>query len=169
MCSANRLSQLVGNKAKGRISKQVFQENKACQIFRKTNISYSLIRTRTCVYQGVRNIRFSENLVYFVFLKHRFEIRPFALLRTNFKIWHWRLSQIRQGKFRKHIVWFTNRKFCNEALGKKKDLKKIIKIVLGFTPNFALYISENITPFKHRLVQQCRELKRANRIYTCWS
>ena len=27
----------VGNKAKGRISKRVLQENKACQIFRKTN------------------------------------------------------------------------------------------------------------------------------------
>ena len=27
-----------GNKAKGRISKRVFQENKACQIFRKTKI-----------------------------------------------------------------------------------------------------------------------------------
>ena len=31
---------IVGNKAKGRISKRVFQENKAHQIFRKTNISY---------------------------------------------------------------------------------------------------------------------------------
>ena len=37
----------VGNKAKGRISKRVFQENKAHQIFRKRNISYPLIRTRT--------------------------------------------------------------------------------------------------------------------------
>ena len=36
---------VVGNKAKGRISKRVFQEYKACQIFRKTNISYPLIRT----------------------------------------------------------------------------------------------------------------------------
>ena len=27
------------------MSKRVLQENKACQIFRKTNISYSLIRT----------------------------------------------------------------------------------------------------------------------------
>ena len=35
----------VGNKAKGRISKRVFQENKARQIIRKTNISYPLIRT----------------------------------------------------------------------------------------------------------------------------
>ena len=36
----------VGDKAKGRISKRVFQENKARQIFQKTNISYPLIRTR---------------------------------------------------------------------------------------------------------------------------
>ena len=36
----------VGNKAKGWISKRMFQENKAWQIFRKTNISYPLIRTR---------------------------------------------------------------------------------------------------------------------------
>ena len=32
--------QFIVNKTKGRISKQVFQENKASQIFRKTNISY---------------------------------------------------------------------------------------------------------------------------------
>ena len=37
----------VSNKAKGGISKRVFQENKARQIFRKTNISYPLIRTST--------------------------------------------------------------------------------------------------------------------------
>ena len=36
---------IVGNKAKGRISKRVFQESKARQNFRKTNISYLLIRT----------------------------------------------------------------------------------------------------------------------------
>ena len=34
---------VVGNKAKGRISKRVFQENKARQNFRKTNISYPVI------------------------------------------------------------------------------------------------------------------------------
>ena len=32
-----------------------------CKIFRKTNISYPRIRTRTCVYQGVGNSSFSEN------------------------------------------------------------------------------------------------------------
>ena len=62
----------VGNKAKGRILKRVFQENKARQIFQKTNVSYPLIRTRTCMYQGVRNVRFPENLACFVFLKHPF-------------------------------------------------------------------------------------------------
>ena len=36
----------VGNMAKGRILKRVFQENKAPQIFRKTNFSYLLIRKR---------------------------------------------------------------------------------------------------------------------------
>ena len=48
----------VGNKAKGRISKRVFQESKAGQNFQKANISYLLIRTRACVYRGVRNVSF---------------------------------------------------------------------------------------------------------------
>ena len=34
------------------------------KIFRKTNISNLMICTRTCAYQGVRNISFSENLAY---------------------------------------------------------------------------------------------------------
>ena len=33
-------------------------------IFRKTNISNPLIRTRTCAYQEVRNVSFSENFAY---------------------------------------------------------------------------------------------------------
>ena len=57
---------------KERISKRVFQENQASQIFRKTNISYPLIRAHACAYRGVRNVDFSENLAYFVFLKHSF-------------------------------------------------------------------------------------------------
>ena len=79
------MGQRVGNKAEGQISKRVFQENKAGQIFRKMKIFYPLIRTRTCAYYGVRNVRFSENLTQgvrnvhflenltcFVFLKHQF-------------------------------------------------------------------------------------------------
>ena len=37
--------QFAGKKEKGRISKWLLQENKACQIFRKMSISYLLIRT----------------------------------------------------------------------------------------------------------------------------
>ena len=70
----------VVNKAKRRISKRVFQENQARQIFRKTKISYHLIRTRTCAYQGVRNVRFSENLTWFIFLKYPFWDSPFCLV-----------------------------------------------------------------------------------------
>ena len=74
----------VGNKAKGWISKRVFQENKASQIFLKTNISYPLIRIRTCAYQGVRNVRFLENLACFVFLKYSFWNSPFCLITGEF-------------------------------------------------------------------------------------
>ena len=72
--------QLPGNKAKGRISKRVFQESKARQNFRKTNISYLLIRTCTYAYQGVRNVCFSEILACFAFLKHPFSNSPFCLI-----------------------------------------------------------------------------------------
>ena len=34
------------------------------KIFRKTNISYPLMRTRTCWYEGVRNNDFLENYLY---------------------------------------------------------------------------------------------------------
>ena len=34
------------------------------KFFWKANISYPLIRTRTCTYQGVRNVSFSQNFAY---------------------------------------------------------------------------------------------------------
>ena len=47
------LKHIVGNKAKRQISKRVFQENKARQTFRKTNISYPLIcRGKKCSFFG---------------------------------------------------------------------------------------------------------------------
>ena len=80
----------VGNKVKGRISKLVFQENKARQIFRKTNISYPQIRTRRCAYQWVRNVRFLENLfLRFAPLPYyrRFMLmtQPFSGLKPNLR------------------------------------------------------------------------------------
>ena len=72
-----KLRELVDNKAEGRISKGVLQENKVRQTFRKTNIAYPLVRTSTCAYRGVGNIRFSENFACF-FCNTRFEIRSSA-------------------------------------------------------------------------------------------
>ena len=72
---------------KGRISKRVFQESKARQIFRETNISYPLIPIR-----GVRNVRFSENLACFAFLKHPFWDSHFYLITIQL---YWNFSKAR--------------------------------------------------------------------------
>ena len=79
----------VGNKEKNRISKQVLQENKAHRIFRKMKSSYPQIHTRRCAYHGLRNIRFLENLVCFVFLKHPFWELLFALLLEIYALGDW--------------------------------------------------------------------------------
>ena len=75
----DNINQVVGNKAKGRISKRVFQENKACQIVRKTNISYPLIRTRTCVSEG-NKCSFFRNFGVLCFLEHPILDSPFCLI-----------------------------------------------------------------------------------------
>ena len=70
--------------AKWRISKQVIQKNKARQIIQKTNISSSLMRTRACDYQGVKNVRFRKIWRALFSYNTGFDIRTFALLPTSF-------------------------------------------------------------------------------------
>ena len=71
---------------KGRISKRVLQENKSCQIFQKTKISYPPpLLTRACVHQGVRNVCFLWKICCTLFSCYtRFKIRPFALLSVKY-------------------------------------------------------------------------------------
>ena len=69
-----KLRHFLGNKAKGWILKRVLQENKVRQIFQEANIFYPL-----------RNVRFSENLTCFVFLKHAFGDSPFYLITVNLR------------------------------------------------------------------------------------
>ena len=79
-CGVHFLLNIVGNKEKGRISKRVFQEKKAPQIFRKKRI---FLNPDTHAYVNipeVRNVRFSENLECFAFLKHPFWDSPFCLI-----------------------------------------------------------------------------------------
>ena len=73
-------SLFAGNKAKERISKRVFQENKARQIFRKTNI-FLLSDTHTrFTYQGVKIFVFRKIWHALFSWNTRFGIRPFAIL-----------------------------------------------------------------------------------------
>ena len=72
---------IVSNRAKGWISKRVFQEKKAREISQKTNIPSLLIGTPT--YQGVKNVFFSENLACYVFLKHPFWDPPFYFITDD--------------------------------------------------------------------------------------
>ena len=103
---------IVGNKSKGRISKRVFQENKAHQIFRKTNISYPLIRTLTTTYQGVRNVRYSENLASFVFMKHPFWDSPFCLItdvmQCSTRRWFKDLNSLQKWRVNGVIIGFSS-------------------------------------------------------------
>ena len=43
------------------------------------------MRTRTCAYQGIKNVRFSENLACFVFLKQQFWDSPLCLITDEIK------------------------------------------------------------------------------------
>ena len=60
----------------------------SCCILRKwkyvVNSSYYKSSVRTCAYQWVKNVRFSENLACFVFLKHPFWDSPFCLITDEF-------------------------------------------------------------------------------------
>ena len=78
-----RLPDIVGNKAKGWISKLVFEENKARQIFWKKNFSYPPdTHTDACVSRGERCSFFGKLDVLCFSSNTHFEIHPFSLLAT---------------------------------------------------------------------------------------
>ena len=57
---------------------------------RNTKFSEKLtfLTSWSCVYQGVRNVCFSENLASYVFLQHRFWDSPFYCQRTEAANYH---------------------------------------------------------------------------------
>ena len=57
---------------KGESQNGCSKKTKHVKLSKKRTFLTLLIRTRTCAYQGVRNVRFSEILACFVFLKHLF-------------------------------------------------------------------------------------------------
>ena len=100
-CTIYFIYEIVGSKAKGRISKWVFQENKAHQIFQKTKFSYPL---------GVRTFCFSENLACLVLLKRPFWDSPFRLITNKIKHlqgFHCSMYHQKQAKMflKKQSIW----------------------------------------------------------------
>ena len=58
----------------------ILNGKKQGQFFRKENVFYTLIFTRTCTYQGVRNVRFFGKFGLLCFLVTPFGDSPFTLL-----------------------------------------------------------------------------------------
>ena len=66
---------------KGECENGCFKKTKHAKFFKKrTFLTPWYAHVRTCAYQGVRNVRFLENLAYFIFLKHPFWDSPFCLI-----------------------------------------------------------------------------------------
>ena len=77
--------EFVDNKAKRGISTGGSKKTKHIKFPEKHFLP--LIRTRTCAYEWVRNVRFSEILTYLVFLLHPFWDLPPCLISNELEIW----------------------------------------------------------------------------------
>ena len=75
---------------KGESQNECFKKTKNAKFSEKrTFLTTWYAHVRTCAYLGVRNVRFSENLAWFVFLKHPFWHLPFCLItEEQLFIWH---------------------------------------------------------------------------------
>ena len=130
------------NKAKGRISKWVLQENKAWQILRKTNISYALIRTWTCAYQEVRNVRFSENPRIYGIVSF---FIPAGIMSPNILLWCCcNVSSVASNNWVLIITspsWFTSYWWLNLCCWSSSDCCS--KMSLAFSPLVSAYDASN--------------------------
>ena len=61
---------------------------------------------------------------------------------------------------RRIIVQFTNRKFAKKALLNRSKLRKIPST----SPNYNIFVNENLTLRKSEVAFLCRKLKRADHI-----
>ena len=86
-----------GNKGKERISKWVFQENKVCQIFWKTKIFYSLIRTHTCL-SGGKKCSFYRKFGMLCFLET-------PVLRFTLLPYYWQIRGNTFNIYNRNSIW----------------------------------------------------------------
>ena len=76
----NETCQIIGKKAKRESQNAHFLPPDTHTYILCVSEGYAHVRT--CAYQGVRNVLFSENLAYLFSCNTLFEIHPFALLPT---------------------------------------------------------------------------------------
>ena len=102
--------------------------------FRKTNISYPLIRTHTCAYQGVRNISFSDNFAYV--------LSGWPFINQNLDTTGFHITEVltERGVFKQHweckhcSVPITRLKpSFNKFLGKASRLSYLLQALLSET------------------------------------
>ena len=141
----------VGNKTEKRISKRVFQENKACPIFRKRNIFYPLIRTRTyirtyactrtyihtrtCAYQGVKNVCFSENLTCFCSLETPvliFTLLPYYRWNIPRSSWYIWLNKYHKSSWSVGLLFGLKRKVHYDSMIKTQTVIMGIQLTLTY-------------------------------------
>ena len=72
ICKLERCLQLVGNRQKGESQTGVSRKQGTPNFPKNEHFLPADTCTRTFAYQALRNVRFSENLACFVFLKHLF-------------------------------------------------------------------------------------------------
>ena len=126
----------------------MFQESKAHQNVRKTNISYLLIRTRACAYQGVKNVCFSDILACFAFLKHPFWESPFCLIPDDlgtylFLSYAYPLQRFRKFCFR-HF-WKLQLNFAVTFRVKDSKCQSIFSITNPYQVNFPSEIKTKVS------------------------
>ena len=78
-----------------------YKKTKQVRFSKKRTLLTPMICTRTCAYQEVRNVRFSENLTCFVFLKHPLCVSPFCPITDDI------LHHVLQGKYEKREKFLT--------------------------------------------------------------
>ena len=126
-CNTSRDGRESREEVKRANLKPILQENKARQIFWKANISYQ------------RNVRFSENLACFVFMKHPFWDSLFCLITgENNKIYS-------SGCRYRTRSWLVRRLGWQKLLKCKfrsSRLRIFFKIVV--LKNFAIFTGENL-------------------------
>ena len=109
---------------KGKSQKERFKKTKHDKFSEKQTVLTPLTRTRTCAYQGVRNVRSSENVSCFAFLKHPFWDSPFCLITDEMELLFFSILDIWQG------CEYASR---NERLGEKEKAWRLMQIFRNFS------------------------------------